>query len=198
MKNGKCSKGFPKPFREETTINEDSYANLRRPNTGKKYKIKDHDIDNRWIVPHPRFWLWKFHCHINMECLLSVRAIKYIYKYVYKGHNCTTMEFGTCQDEVLFGFKICSAHEGVWRLLHYSMHEEFPNIIRLQVHLPNQQTVVWNDNTAIDLQTVVDQQGRKDTTLTGYFKANIKYPEARDLLYQDFPSKFVWNVEKRK
>ena len=31
MKNGKCSKGFPKPFREETTINEDSYANLRRP-----------------------------------------------------------------------------------------------------------------------------------------------------------------------
>ena len=37
MKDGKCSKGFPKPFREETTINEDSYANLRRRNTGKTY-----------------------------------------------------------------------------------------------------------------------------------------------------------------
>ena len=78
------------------------------------------------------------------------------------------------------------------------MHEEFPNIVRLQVYLPNQQTVVWNENTAIDLLTVVEQQGSKDTTLTGYFKANIKYPEARDLLYPDFPSKFVWNVEKRK
>ena len=91
-----------------------------------------------------------------------------------------------------------SAHEGVWRLLHYSMHEEFTNIVRLQVHLPNQQTVVWNEDTAIDLQTVVEQKGSKDTTPTGYFKANIKYPEARDLLYQDFPSKLVWNVEKRK
>ena len=30
MHNGKCSKGFPKPFRDQTTVNEDSYANLRR------------------------------------------------------------------------------------------------------------------------------------------------------------------------
>ena len=27
LKNGKCSKGFPKPFRDKTTINEDFYAN---------------------------------------------------------------------------------------------------------------------------------------------------------------------------
>ena len=78
------------------------------------------------------------------------------------------------------------------------MHEEIPNIVRLQIHLPNQQTVVWNENTAVDLQSIVDEQGNKDTTFTGYFKANIKYPEARDLLYQDFPSKFVWDVKKRQ
>src|SRR5882757_3748698 len=36
----------------------------------------------------------------------------------------------------------------------------------------------------------------KDTTLTGYFKANSKYPEARDVLYQDFPAKFVWDDKK--
>ena len=78
------------------------------------------------------------------------------------------------------------------------MHEEFPNIVRLQIHLLNQQTVVWNENTAVDLQSIVDEQGNKDTTLTGYFKANIKYPEARDLLYQDFSSKFVWDVKKRQ
>jgi len=50
MKNGKCSKGFPKNFREETTVNEDSYANLRRRNTGKKYQVGDHEVDNRWMV----------------------------------------------------------------------------------------------------------------------------------------------------
>ena len=30
MCNRKCSKGFLKPFRDQTTVNEDSYANLRR------------------------------------------------------------------------------------------------------------------------------------------------------------------------
>ena len=80
MRDGKCSKGFPKPFRDQTTVNEDSYANLRRRNTGKKYQVGDHEVDNQWIVPYPRFWLWVFRCHINMECLLSVKALKYIYK----------------------------------------------------------------------------------------------------------------------
>ena len=46
MKDGKCSKGFPKPFREETTINEDSYTNLRRRNTGKTYQVRGHQVDN--------------------------------------------------------------------------------------------------------------------------------------------------------
>ena len=46
MKDGKCSKGFPKPFREETTINEDSYTNLRRCNTGKTYQVRGHQVDN--------------------------------------------------------------------------------------------------------------------------------------------------------
>ena len=135
-----------------------------------------------------------------MECLFSVKALKYIYKYVYKGHDRSTMEFGTCQDEIklYLDSRYISAHEGIWRLFQFSMHEEFPNIVRLQIHLPNQQTVVWNENTAVDLQSIVDEQGNKDTTLTGYFKANIKYPEARDLLYQDFPSKFVWDVKKRQ
>src|SRR6202789_1450016 len=41
-------------------------------------------------------------------------------------------------------------------------------------------------------------QGNKDTNLTAYFKANDEYPEARELLYQDFPSKFVWIQKDRK
>ena len=49
-----------------------------------------------------------------------------------------------------------------------------------------------------NLQDIVDNQSAKDTNLTGYFKANELYPEAKDLLYQDFPSKFVWILEERK
>ena len=31
-----------------------------------------------------------------------------------------------------------------------------------------------------------------------YFKANIDYPEAHEVLYQDFPSKFVWQAGQCK
>ena len=100
MDGNKCSKSFPKPFRKQTTVNDDSYTNLWRREDGKQHIINGKEVDNRWVVPHSPWLIWKYHCHINVECISSVKAIKYIYKYVYKGHDCTTMEFGTCQDEV--------------------------------------------------------------------------------------------------
>jgi hypothetical protein len=77
------------------------------------------------------------------------------------------------------------------------MHAEVPTVYCLQVHLPDQQTVVWNDTTP-DLQETAARAGTKDTTLTGWFKANQKYPNAKDLLYQDFPSKFAWCADKHQ
>ena len=194
MADGKCSKGFPKPFRDQTTVNEDSYANLRRCDTGKTYQVGNYQVDNHWVVPHSPFMIQKYHSHINVECILSVKAIKYIYKYVYKGHDRTTMEFGRCQDEVkqYLDSRYGSACEGAWRLFMFPMHEEVPNITRLPVHLPGHQSITWNADRSPNIQTIMDQQGSQDTKLTAYFKANAQYPEARQLLYQDFPSKFVW------
>ena len=78
------------------------------------------------------------------------------------------------------------------------MHEELPNVVCLQVHLLQQQMITWNAETVANLQDIVDNQAEKDTNLTGYFRANELYPEAKDLLYQNFPSKFVWIPKQRK
>ena len=44
----KCSKRFPKPFREETTIDADAYPHYRRRNTGIIYERQEgHIVDNR-------------------------------------------------------------------------------------------------------------------------------------------------------
>ncbi len=147
-----------------------------------------------------KYLLWKYRCHINVECIASIKAIKYIYKYVYKGHDRTTLEFGRSEDEVkmYLDARYVSACESVWRIFEFWMHEEKPAVYRLQVHLPNEQTITWDEDRAPNLQAVIDQNENKDTTLTGYFKANAEYPEACNLLYQDFPSKFVWNKNKRK
>ena len=72
--NGKCSKSFPKNFRDQTTINEDAYANLRRRDTGKTYKVRGKDVDNCWVVAYCAFLIWKYCCHINVECIASIKA----------------------------------------------------------------------------------------------------------------------------
>ena len=86
--NGKCFKRFPKPFREETTMDADAYPYYRRTDTGIVYERRgEHFIDNRWVVPYCPTLSLMFISHINVKIVTSVTAPKYLYKYVYKGHD---------------------------------------------------------------------------------------------------------------
>jgi hypothetical protein len=100
MDHDTCTKGFPKPFLEHTILTNGSYARTRHSNTGQTVNVKGHHLDNQWIVCYCKYLIWKYRCYINVKSIALVKAIKYIYKYMYKGHDHTTMEFGRCIDEV--------------------------------------------------------------------------------------------------
>jgi len=191
----KCTKNFPKPFRDQTSISEDSYAVLRRRDTGRTFEHNGKQIDNRWVVAYNPYLLWKYRCHINIECVASIKAIKYIYKYIYKGHDRITMEFRHCQDEVkqYLDARYIAQCEGDWRIKAYEMHSTDPHIYPLEVHLPGKQNVTWNEDSADTMNEIVERAATKETTLTAWFLANAQYEEARDLYYQDFPTQFVYN-----
>src|SRR6266446_6364904 len=201
MQSGTCTKGFPKPFRDHTTVTDDSYARTRRSNTGQTVQVGQHQLDNRWVVCHSQYLIWKYRCHINVESVTSVKAIKYIYKYIYKGHDRTTMEFGTCVDEIklYLDSRYISSCEGCWRLYFFEMHDHEPSVLRLYVHLPKQQTVIINSDRDVNAQQVLDRNEEKDTTLTAWFKANAGDQNGviRNILYQDFPSKMRWNRDRQ-
>ena len=42
-------------------------------------------LDNRWVVPYNRLLSLMFNAHINVEVVTSIRCVKYLYKYIYKG-----------------------------------------------------------------------------------------------------------------
>ena len=42
-------------------------------------------LDNRWVVPYNPILLLKYQCHVNVEIVGSVGAVKYLYKYITKG-----------------------------------------------------------------------------------------------------------------
>ena len=83
-----------------------------------------------------------------------------------------------------------SSVEAAWRLLGFDMQDRYPAVNRLNVHLPEQQSVVFNDNEP--LQQV--SQRTRVTKLTEYFATNRAHPSG--LLYSDFPNRFTWKRNK--
>lgn len=95
----RCRFGFPKSFNDVTSLVEDHKPNYRRrydstldqnsPWFSHQHAIyrKDADDkrvtrDNRHIATYNPYLLIKYNCHINVEYVGSIHAVKYLYKYI--------------------------------------------------------------------------------------------------------------------
>ncbi len=84
MADGKCSKGYPRPFEEVTSWTETSlYPKYRRRNM-RTATVGNFVIDNRWIVPYNPYLSLKFQAPINVEAWVSPFAAKYLFLYINK------------------------------------------------------------------------------------------------------------------
>ncbi|KIJ43427.1 hypothetical protein M422DRAFT_253306 [Sphaerobolus stellatus SS14] len=197
MSEGKCSKNFPKPYREETSVDGNGYAEYACPNNGRFVERNGFKLDNRWVVPYCPEFLLELQCHINTECCISVGSVKYIHKYIYKGPDRATLKITDKEnvDEIkqFLDARWIGASEAVWRILCNKMHDEKPPVYRLQVHLPGQHLVVFDPNKPPNVMG----QGQK-TMLTAYFQANHDEPDAKNYLYQDFPTYFTYLKQQKK
>lgn len=68
------------------------------------------------------------------------------------------------------------------------MHERYPAVLHLAVHLENGERLYFNNNQ--NLQDVV--ANRRRTTLTAFFKLCQEDPFARELLYPNVPKYYTW------
>jgi nitrogen regulatory protein PII len=83
MEDHICKKNFPKKFQDATLANVDGYPLYRR-RQGQTTFVRGVEMDNRYVVPYNKYLLLKYNCHINVEVSTSQKAVKYIYKYIYK------------------------------------------------------------------------------------------------------------------
>lgn len=114
MIEGKYSKKFPKQFQSNTSSGGDGYPKYRKLSPekgGKNYTIRNHEIDKRWIVPYNKLLLKVFDGHINIELCSSVKSIKYVTKYIYKGSNQATFSAQSTDEVEQYqsGRYICSS-----------------------------------------------------------------------------------------
>ena len=94
MGDGYCKYGYPKDYQSTTEMSEDAYPLYRRqaPDQGgntfiKWRRNKRITYTNADVVPYNKYLLFKYNCHINVEYCHSINAIKYQFKYLYKGSD---------------------------------------------------------------------------------------------------------------
>lgn len=171
--HNQCKRRYPREFNTETTCADDGYPIYYRPDDGRTAVVGcgnlRMEITNQHIVPYNPWLTYKYDAHINVEICSTVKAVKYLYKYIYKGHdrimvNAADHDFNEVQQYL--DARYVSAQEACWRLLSFGMHTNEPNIYRLSVHLPNEETVVLK--ATVPLQNVTQPQ----TTLKAWMDIN--------------------------
>ena len=148
IKDGRCTKTFPKYFLKFTQAGEDDYPKLRCRRLeygGEECTTKRNNmqviIDNRWVVPYCPLLSKICKAHINVEFCNSVKNIKYIYifKYINKGSDMSIValqeENGGKDDisDYQLG-RYVGSNEAFWRLMQFPIHTRFPTIIHLAVY----------------------------------------------------------------
>ena len=131
MENGSCRYHYPRHFAETTQQGEDSYPIYRRRNDGRRVRIRGAVLDNRWVVPYNPYLLIRYNCHINIEVCSSIKAVKYLFKYIYKGHDRASIVIEAAEDDAVINeireyrdARFISPPEAIWRI---SPPEAIPN-----------------------------------------------------------------------
>ncbi|KAI5402012.1 hypothetical protein KIW84_066465 [Lathyrus oleraceus] len=208
MKDGKCSKYFPKKFQPQAIVDQDGYPMYRRRETGNTVMKKQVQLDNRYVVPYNPYLLKKYQAHVNMEWCNQSTSIKYLFKYINKGYDritdavVQTESDGTSVirnvDEIkqYLDCRYVSPSEACWRLFSFPIHGRSPAVERLYFHLEGDNSVYYTDYELID--EVLNKPSVKESMFTAWMEANKIYFEAQNLTYSQFLTKFVYDRRYRR
>ncbi|KAF7814861.1 uncharacterized protein G2W53_028830 [Senna tora] len=170
--------GYRQDVLFRTSFDEDGYCKYRHRDSGHFIEKSGIKLDNRFVVPYNPTLLLRYQAHINVEFCNQSRSIKYLFKYVSKGHDKVTAtlcnpesadssEENSDEIKTYLDCRFISPCEAVWRIFEFDINFREPSVERLPFHLPDQQ-------------------------------ANKKYPKARFLTYSQFPTQFVYKTDSRQ
>jgi hypothetical protein len=85
--------------------------------------------------------------------------------------------------------------EAMWRIYAFDLHQCHPSVHALQCHLPGQHMVSFQVRNKIE--RVFKKPRIEESMLTEWFNYNYHHPEAREILYHDFPQYYIWNMKDK-
>ncbi|CAN0912559.1 hypothetical protein LINGRAHAP2_LOCUS27427 [Linum grandiflorum] len=201
MKDNKCSKFFPKPFAAETTFDDRGSVTYRRRKTNITSDRSGTGLGNAYVVPYNRDLIVKYQAHINVEVCHKGQLIKYLFKYITKGpdrssviaENTAPAEVPVDKISQYLDCRSISSYEAIWHLFAFPIHERTPAVFRLCIHLPHHQVIAFEEGQPVS--SIVNKPDVSKTMLTEWFTLNRMYPSARTYTYPEIPQAFKWDKQ---
>jgi hypothetical protein len=188
-----CQFWFPQQFCDATQMGKYSYPIYRRMDDGQVVEDMNAKLDNRWAIPFNPSLLMLYSCHINVEICSSIKTVKYLYKYIYKGSNGASYsidKFDNGDKVVIDEIKRfidarCVTPQAAYQLYGFSLYQMYTFVLQLTVHLPGMHMVAYNERD--DLRNVINREQSEKSMLTEYFWMNSVDPFVHSFLYREFP-----------
>ncbi|CAF1725745.1 uncharacterized protein LOC106358001 isoform X2 [Brassica napus] len=86
--------------------------------------------------------------------------------------------------------------ESSWRILAFPTHFRTTSVEKLGFHLPDRELMFFDEDEPIE--NILNKKTVNQSMFLAWFIGNKKYPEARELTYAQFPTKFVWKSGTRE
>ncbi|XP_075207808.1 LOW QUALITY PROTEIN: uncharacterized protein LOC142312705 [Anomaloglossus baeobatrachus] len=203
MQNGKYTKKFLKDLKQHTVKDLDGFPSYRRQDI-ENIVHKNKHINNSWIVPYNPYLLKRYNCHLNVEICGSIKSVKYLFKYIYKGHDKAMTKLTSTSNRTLnqdksstfVDSRYVSTPKAAWRIFAFPMHSQSHAIIRLAIHLPHQQQFYFFEDAQLK---DVSKTLTTTSILLEWFLLNQRDENARQYLYREIPEHYVWekNLESK-
>jgi len=157
---GSCKNRYPCPFYEAMSQGKDLYPIYQRRNDGRTLKVRGHYPDNQWVMPYNPCLLRTFNCHINVEAYGSIKSVKYLFKYIYKGHDRASVvmretdkadEKGNIDEIKQYrDARWVTPPEALWRIYGFDLSKNHPPVQQLQLHLPDMHMVAFHKRDKVE------------------------------------------------
>ena len=106
-------------------------------------------LTNQYMVPYNPYLCQKYNWHINVDACMTIGAAKYLYKYIYKGHDCADVCIREQwhHDEIVhcLSTRYVSAMEATWNIFVFPVQHMSHSVEMLQVHEFGLQNVVFEE-----------------------------------------------------
>ena len=132
--------------------------------------------------------------------------MKYLFKYIYKGHDRASVAVREADKEDNEGnideikqyrdARWVTPPKALWRIYGFDISDRSPSVLSLQLHLPNMHMVSFHQREGV--RRVLNRPGVERSMLTAYFEKNNTSEHARGILYRDFPEYYKWDSQGKQ